>query len=75
MDHIYLFDVDGTLTEPRQLIDPDFGRFFERFCRTHPVYLVSRATAQNNYRQCERRFLLFCGRALGRRQDDLPDGS
>lgn len=41
MDHIYLFDVDGTLTEPRQLIDPAFGRFFERFCRAHPVYLVS----------------------------------
>ncbi|MEO9877291.1 MAG: HAD-IIB family hydrolase [Anderseniella sp.] len=41
MDQIYLFDVDGTLTEPRQPIDPDFGRFFERFCRTHPVYLVS----------------------------------
>ncbi|NNJ77024.1 MAG: HAD-IIB family hydrolase [Anderseniella sp.] len=41
MDQIYLFDVDGTLTEPRHPIDPDFGRFFGRFCRTHPVYLVS----------------------------------
>ncbi len=41
MNHIYLFDVDGTLTEPRQPIDPDFARFFELFCRTHTVYLVS----------------------------------
>ncbi|MEM7424577.1 MAG: HAD-IIB family hydrolase [Pseudomonadota bacterium] len=41
MDRMYLFDVDGTLTEPRQPIDPDFAQFFERFCKSHPVYLVS----------------------------------
>ena len=34
MDRMYLFDVDGTLTEPRQRIDPDFAQFFERFCKT-----------------------------------------
>ncbi|MEM8688252.1 MAG: HAD-IIB family hydrolase [Pseudomonadota bacterium] len=38
---IYMFDVDGTLTDPRKPIDNDFGNFFERFCDNHMVYLVS----------------------------------
>jgi len=37
----YVFDVDGTLTPSRNLIDPEFGSFFLNFCRTHPVYIVT----------------------------------
>lgn len=38
---IYLFDVDGTLTEPRKKIDKDFEKFFLNFIKEHEVYLIS----------------------------------
>ena len=41
MQKIYAFDVDGTLTEPRQLIDPEFNSFFLEFARKNLVYLVT----------------------------------
>lgn len=37
----FIFDVDGTLTPSRQLIDPKFERFFEKFCLDNDVYLVT----------------------------------
>lgn len=39
--NIFLFDVDGTLTHPRQAIAADFEKFFEHFCRTNIVFLIS----------------------------------
>ncbi len=37
----YVFDVDGTLTAPRQIIEPGFADFFLEFARNNTVYLVS----------------------------------
>jgi len=37
----FLFDVDGTLTPSRGIIDPEFKKFFDNFCRSNPVYLVT----------------------------------
>lgn len=37
----FIFDVDGTLTPSRQLIDPTFEKFFEQFCLNNDVYLVT----------------------------------
>jgi phosphomannomutase len=37
----YVFDVDGTLTPSRDLIDSEFGSIFLNFCKTHPVYIVT----------------------------------
>ncbi len=37
----YVFDVDGTLTPSRGLIDPDFAEYFLDFCECHNVYLCS----------------------------------
>lgn len=37
----YIFDVDGTLTPSRQKIDKGFADFFEDFCQTNHVYLVT----------------------------------
>ena len=37
----YIFDVDGTLTPSRGLIDLEFKMFFNTFCLTHDVYLVT----------------------------------
>jgi phosphomannomutase len=36
----FLFDIDGTLTPPRQKIDPEFGKFFRKWIETHRTYLV-----------------------------------
>jgi len=41
MKQAYVFDVDGTLTAPRQPIEPVFAKFFLEFARSRPVYLVS----------------------------------
>jgi phosphomannomutase len=37
----FIFDVDGTLTPSRGLIDPNFKIFFNDFCRNNLVYLVT----------------------------------
>ncbi|MCG7944815.1 MAG: hypothetical protein N0C84_00555 [Candidatus Thiodiazotropha taylori] len=37
----YIFDVDGTLTPSRQLMDYEFKAFFNTFCLTNDVYLVT----------------------------------
>ena len=37
----FIFDVDGTLTPSRGLIDLEFKAFFNTFCLTHDVYLVT----------------------------------
>ena len=38
---VYLFDVDGTLTNSRSLIDPDFKEFFLNFIANHNVCIVT----------------------------------
>lgn len=37
----FIFDVDGTLTPSRQKIDPTFKKFFQEFCMSNDVYLVT----------------------------------
>jgi phosphomannomutase len=37
----FIFDVDGTLTPSRKMIDLKFKKFFNEFCRSNPVYLVT----------------------------------
>ena len=37
----YIFDVDGTLTPSRGIIDPTFKEFFIRFCNNNDVTLVT----------------------------------
>ena len=41
MKQTYIFDVDGTLTVPRQAIEPIFAKFFLEFARHRSVVLVS----------------------------------
>ena len=36
----YAFDVDGTLGEARQVMDPDFKSWFMQWMRGKNVYLV-----------------------------------
>ena len=37
----FIFDVDGTLTPSRNIMDPKFKVFFKGFCRANYVYLVT----------------------------------
>jgi len=37
----FIFDVDGTLTPSRQVIQPEFKDFFKAFCDVNYVYLVT----------------------------------
>lgn len=37
----FIFDVDGTLTPSRSKIDPAFKQYFNEFCQTNDVYLVT----------------------------------
>jgi phosphomannomutase len=39
MKKAYLFDIDGTLTLPRQRMDPEFAGFFIQFAKDNIVYL------------------------------------
>lgn len=41
MANSYIFDVDGTLTPSRGLIDPNFKQWFNQFLSKHDVYLVT----------------------------------
>ena len=38
---IYIFDIDGTLTPSRAVIDPKFKTFFEHFMKNNRVWLIS----------------------------------
>jgi phosphomannomutase len=40
-DHIYIFDVDGTLTPSRAKMNKKFQEWFLEFIHTHKVYLVT----------------------------------
>jgi len=41
MEKIYAFDLDGTLTAPRQPIDAHFNMMLVAFAKQNPVYLVT----------------------------------
>ena len=48
---IHLFDVDGTLTDARQKINPDFEHYFKGFCNSNLVYLVTGSDIEKVYEQ------------------------
>ena len=47
----FLFDVDGTLTESRKPIDPQFLTFMFNFCKDNDVYLVTGSDRQKTFEQ------------------------
>ena len=47
----FIFDVDGTLTPPREKIDKEFAEFFLFFCKTNLVYLVTGSDKQKTIEQ------------------------
>jgi phosphomannomutase len=48
---IYIFDIDGTLTDPRQKINTEFAETFKEFCSKNTVYLVTGSDIDKAYEQ------------------------
>lgn len=65
---IYLFDIDGTLTYPRQPITPEFEQFFYNWMLNKKVYFVTgsdrkKVSEQLSYRILDASAGLFCSMA------------
>jgi len=62
VQRIYLFDVDGTLTPPRQRVDEDFAAIFLEWqeCVGAPVYLVTGSNLKAIKKQIFDEFLQTC---------------
>ena len=48
----FIFDVDGTLTPSRGIIDKEFGDFFKKFADKNHVYLVTGSDYDKTVEQC-----------------------
>lgn len=53
----FIFDVDGTLTDSRQKINPEFAKFFTEFCMNNDVYLVTGSDYAKTLEQLGERLL------------------
>lgn len=51
MSEVFVFDVDGTLTESRSKIDPQFFNYMLNFCKDNDVYLVTGSDRLKTYEQ------------------------
>ncbi len=60
MKKIFAFDVDGTLTMPRQRITPEFEKFFADFVNSNTVYLVTGSDYPKISEQLPTGIITFC---------------
>jgi phosphomannomutase len=60
MERLYLFDIDGTLTPPRQKMDEGFAEFFLPFAKENAVYLVTGSDIKKVKEQIDQRILMMC---------------
>ncbi len=65
METVFLFDVDGTLTPPRETMNLGFARFFRDFVASHPVYLISGSDFAKIAEQVDEDILLACSGVFG----------
>ena len=56
----YLFDIDGTLTEPRQKITPEFEQFFFDWMQERQVFLVTGSDLEKVKEQLSERIINSC---------------
>lgn len=48
---IFLFDLDGTLTEPKKTIKPEHWKFWKEISKTHTLGLVGSSGINNILKQ------------------------
>lgn len=51
MKEVFVFDIDGTLTESRRPIDPEFLTFLLAFCENNDVYLLTGSDRPKTFEQ------------------------
>ena len=82
----FIFDVDGTLTPSRGVMDPEFKEWFLRFIRQHSVMLVTGSDLTKTLEQvgidivenveycfnCSGNVIMYKGRTIFRRDFALP---
>lgn len=56
----YLFDIDGTLTDPRQKISPEFEEFFFNWMQDRKVFLVTGSDMVKVREQLSERIIDAC---------------
>ena len=49
--HKFIFDVDGTITPSRGQINLEFKTFFNTFCSTNDVYLITGSDKEKTIEQ------------------------
>ena len=57
----FLFDVDGTLTDPREKMDKEFASFFLNWAQNKEVFLISGSDLPKIEEQIPRSILTECG--------------
>ena len=60
MKEVFVFDVDGTLTESRQPMDPEFKDFMLKFMENKDVFLVTGSDRLKTYEQLGFEFYEAC---------------
>ena len=51
MKEVFVFDVDGTLTDSRAMIDPEFEAYMLEFVKSNDVYLVTGSDRNKTFEQ------------------------
>ena len=75
MNICYIFDVDGTLTPSRGIIDPQFKTFFDNFCDTHNVYLVTGSDKAKTIEQITESTYNLCKRVYNCSGNEVWEGN
>ena len=70
----FIFDVDGTLTPSRQVINDEFAEFFDIFCRNNDVYLVTGSDKEKTIEQIGETIYNRCKRVYQCNGNDVWQG-
>jgi phosphomannomutase len=71
----FIFDVDGTLTPSRGIIDIHFKMFFNTFCLDNDVYLVTGSDKPKTIEQIGEDTYILCKRVYNCSGNDVYEGS
>jgi phosphomannomutase len=71
----FIFDVDGTLTPSRGIIDLEFKAFFNSFCLMNDVYLVTGSDKPKTVEQISEPTYNLCKRVYNCSGNDVYEGS
>ena len=67
----YVFDVDGTLTPSRQVINKKFAVWFRKFCQSNHVYLVTGSDRPKTLEQIGNTIYNSCNRVYNCNGNDV----